>query len=108
MVRAKDFKKVGMFDENTFLYYEELILGKKLANKSLNIYVDTNYSIRHNLSISVDKSLNSINKYKILKKSQKYFVKHYLNTNIFGRILLRVFYYISLFLAYIKALFTRR
>ena len=108
MIKAKDFNKVGLFDENTFLYYEEVILGKKLARNNMNVYVDKRYSVRHNLSVSVDKSFSKLKKYKMLKKSQKYFVKYYLNTNIFGRIFLRGLYYISLVIAYIKAIITRR
>jgi GT2 family glycosyltransferase len=108
MIKAKDFKKVDMFDENTFLYYEEVILGKKLKDRKLNVYIDTRYEITHNLSVSVNKSFNSINKYKMLKKSQKYFVKNYLKTNIFGRILLAVLYYVSLFFAYIVRAFRRK
>ena len=101
MIRLKDFKKVGLFDENTFLYYEENILGKKLKDNNMYCYVDNTVKVIHNLSVSVDKTYSSINKYKILKNSQKYYEKNYNNLNIFGIILLRIFYYISLFVSYI-------
>jgi len=101
MIRLKDFKKVNYFDENTFLYYEENILGKKLKDNGMFTYVDNTVKVIHNLSVSVDKTYNSINKYKILKNSQKYYEKNYNNLNIFGIILLRIFYYISLFISYI-------
>ena len=67
----------------------------------MNTYVDNEVFITHNLSVSVDKSINSIRKYKILKDSQKYYEKNYNNLNIFGMILLRTTYYISLFISYI-------
>lgn len=101
MARLKDFKAIDYFDENTFLYYEENIIGKKLKDKNMNSYIDNTVKVIHNLSVSVDKSFNSIKKYKIIKTSQKYYQKHYNNLNIFGIILLRVFYYISLFISYI-------
>ena len=101
MIRLKDFKEVDFFDENTFLYYEENILGKKLKDNGMFTYVDNTVKVIHNLSVSVDKTYNSIKKYKILKNSQKYYEKNYNNLNIFGIILLRIFYYISLTISYI-------
>ena len=101
MIKLRDFKKVGLFDENTFLYYEENILGKKLKDNNMFSYIDTDVKVVHNLSVSVDKTYNSINKYKILKNSQKYYEKNYNNLNIFGIIILRIVYYISLLISYI-------
>ena len=101
MIKSKALKEVNYFDENTFLYYEENILGKKLKDKNLYCYIDNTVKVIHNLSVSVDKTYNSINKYKILKNSQKYYEKNYNNLNIFGIILLRIFYYISLGISYI-------
>ena len=102
MIRLKAFKKINYFDENTFLYYEENILGKKLKDNNMYCYIDNDVKVIHNLSVSVDKTYNSIKKYKILKNSQKYYEKNYNNLNIFGIILLRIFYYISLSISYIK------
>lgn len=101
MIRLRDFKEIGYFDENTFLYYEENIIGKKLKKINKNVYVDNTVKVVHNLSVSVDKSFNSIKKYKIIKTSQKYYEKNYNNLNIFGIIILRIFYYISLGISYI-------
>ena len=87
MIRRDVLNMVGNFDESTFLYYEENILGQKLKNINRKTFIDNTVSVTHNLSVSVDKSFNSINKYKMLKTSQKYYVKYYLKTNIFGIIL---------------------
>lgn len=105
MIRKESFEKIGYFDENTFLYYEENIIGKKLKDNNMNTYVDKRVNIIHNLSISVNKSFNSIKKYKILKQSQKYYQKEYNKLNIFGMILLRFVYYISLIVSYIVCFF---
>ena len=108
MINVKDFKKVGFFDEKTFLYYEENILGKKLKNKNLKVYVDTNLKVIHNLSVSVDKTYNLINKYKLLKDSQKYYEVKYNKINCLQLFILRLFYYVSLLLANIKVFILSR
>lgn len=101
MARKNDFEKIGYFDEGTFLYYEENIVAKKLKDSEKNTYIDNTVSVVHNLSVSVNKSINSVKKYKILKDSQKYFQKKYYHINIFKMLLLRITYYISLIIAYI-------
>ena len=100
MIRRDVLNMIGNFDESTFLYYEENILGVKLKNINRKTFIDNTVSVDHNLSVTVDKSFNSINKYKMLKDSQKYYVKYYLKTNIFGMILLRMVYGVSLAIAY--------
>lgn len=96
MARLKDFKKIKYFDPKTFLYYEENIIGKKAQEEKLNIFVDTSLSVTHELSKSVDKSLNKIKKYKILKKSMFYYEKEYNHLNILKYSLLKIVYWISL------------
>ena len=105
MIRKDVMKLIGNFDESTFLYYEENIIAKKLKNINKKTYVDNNVTITHDLSVSVDKSFNSIKKYKLLKDSQKYYVKNYLKTNVFGIILLRLTYYVSLGISYVICFF---
>ena len=105
MIRRDVLNLVGNFDEATFLYYEENVLGYKLKNINRQSFIDNTVSVTHNLSVSVDKSFNSIKKYKMLKTSQKYYVKYYLKTNIFGIILLRIVYGISLAVAYTVVFF---
>ena len=99
--RLKDFQKINYFDEKTFLYYEENILGKKAKKANLELYVDKDISVEHNLSVSVDKSLNKIKKYKILKNSQLYYEKEYNHLNIILLLGLRLMYYISLGILYL-------
>lgn len=105
MIRKDIFNLIGNFDETTFLYYEENILAVKLKNIDKKSFIDSNANAVHDLSISVDKSFNSIKKYKILKTSQKYFVKYYLKANFFDMILLRATYYLSLGISYVVCFF---
>ena len=39
MIKAKVAEKVGYFDEGTFLYFEENILGKKLSNEKIPVAI---------------------------------------------------------------------
>lgn len=107
MIRALDFKDINYFDEGTFLYYEENIIGSKLKKINKESYIDNSISVIHNLSISVDKSINKLKKYKILKNSQRYYEKKYNNLNVFGLIILKVGYYVSYLVARIIYLFRR-
>ena len=105
-INYNKFHEINFFDSKTFLYYEENILGSKLKNNNLNSYIDTSIKVKHNLSVSVDKSFNNLKKYKILKTSQIYYEKEYNHLNIIGIVILRIFYYISYFVSYLGKLIT--
>lgn len=53
---------VGMFDEDTFLFYEENILGFRLKEKQYKNYVLNKYEYVHNHSVSIQKNIKSIGK----------------------------------------------
>lgn len=97
IIKREVFYNINYFDENTFLYYEEIIMAKKLKDLGYKTYVDNNVSVIHALSKSVDKSVKRINKFKILKQSQYYYEKYINGMNIFKLLILRIFYYIYLF-----------
>lgn len=82
-------KKVNYFDENTFLYYEENIMAKKLKDISVKTMINCDVEVIHNHSVSIDKSINKIKKYKLLKESQFYFQKEYNHANLIERFLLK-------------------
>ncbi|MBQ7239948.1 MAG: glycosyltransferase family 2 protein [Bacilli bacterium] len=95
-------KKVNDFDEGTFLYFEENILGYKLKEKNIKTYVDNSVTVTHNLSVSVDKNIKKYKKYKILMNSLFYYEKNILKSNIFRRVILKFFYFVMLVLLKIK------
>lgn len=97
IIKKEVFKEIGYFDENTFLYYEEIIMAKKLKEKGYNTYIDNQITIIHALSKSVDKSINRIGKFKMLKDSQYYYEKYVNKMNVFKLLILRLFYSIYLF-----------
>lgn len=97
-------KEINYFDENTFLYYEENIFAKKI--KDINKYEAVNNKVKviHNHSVTIDKNINKINKYKQLKKSQQYYVKEYLKSGKLGLLFLYLTNKISLFILYIRCM----
>ena len=107
IIRSDVLKEINYFDEGTFLYYEENILGNILNKKGYESYILNDVEVTHNLSVSVNKSINKLKKYKILVKSLMYYEKKYNNRNIFSMLLLRILYYISYIIAFIKNIFKR-
>lgn len=47
MVKAEAFKKAGMFDNVTFLYFEEVILAERLASVGYKVYFDPAVEVLH-------------------------------------------------------------
>ncbi len=107
IIKKEAFAAINFFDENTFLYYEEVIIGKHLKELGLKTYVDNEVVVIHALSQSVDKSIKKINKFKILKNSQMYYEKNINHLDIFKLILLRLFYYFYLIALYITNIFRK-
>ena len=104
IVDSEVLKQVDYFDENTFLYYEELIFSKRLEKIGKKLIVDNRVKVIHDHSVTIDKNIKRINKYKILKASQRYYVKHYLDGNLLEMALLYITNKISLFILYIRCL----
>lgn len=90
IINSKHLENIGYFDENVFLYYEENILGVKTKEANKKIVVSNKVRVIHNHSISVDKSMKRLNKYKELKKSQYYFEKNYNKANLIEIIFLKL------------------
>ena len=57
-LNLSEFKEVGFFDENFFIYLEEIDLCKRLINKGKKIYIDGNIKISHEGGKSHDPSIN--------------------------------------------------
>ncbi len=88
-ISSDTLETIGYLDENTFLYYEENILAKKLQNLGLSCIVDNNILIIHNHSVTIDKNMKKIKKYKEQKKSQYYFQCTYQKANWFEKLFLK-------------------
>lgn len=105
LVNSKALEEINFFDENTKLYYEENILSKKLEKTKYYEAVELDTEIIHNHSVTIDKNITNINKYKILKESQRYYVINYLKYNKFNLFLLDFTNKLSLIILYIRKLF---
>lgn len=90
LIKSKVLKEINYFDENLFLYYEENVLGKKLKDINKKSIIVNDTMIVHNHSVTIDKNINKIKKYKIQKESQYYFEKHYNDANVIERFFLKV------------------
>lgn len=104
LVDSKVLEQVNYFDEKTFLYYEELILAQKMKRLGKKEVIDNQVTIIHDHSVTIDKNVKRINKYKILKTSQKYYVENYLDPNSFQKILLFLTNKLSLGILHIRCL----
>ena len=97
MMNVADMLEYGMYDENVFLYCEELILGKKLAKAGKKAALLGNETFVHHHSVSVDKAFGkSLTKHKLYLKSKLYVLKNYYNANFFERLIALVLTKISL------------
>lgn len=98
VINSKYLEEVNYFDENIFLYYEENIIATKLKQINKQTKINTTVEVFHNHSVTIDKNINKIKKYKILKQSQMYFQKKYNHANIIERLLLFITNKITLLL----------
>ncbi|MFV0250417.1 MAG: glycosyltransferase [Bacilli bacterium] len=101
LMKSTILEKIDYFDEQVFLYYEENIIAAKLKQINKKVLLNTTISVFHNHAITIDKNINRINKFKILKKSQMYFQIKYNKANIFEKFLLLITNKFSLLILYL-------
>ncbi|MDD3453386.1 MAG: glycosyltransferase [Bacilli bacterium] len=94
-------EKIDYFDENVFLYYEENILASKLKKINKKTFINNKIQVIHDHSVTIDKSINKIRKYKILKKSQFYFQTKYNKANVIDKFLLYISIKLGIFIQYL-------
>ena len=95
VLKSRTLEKINFLDENTFLYYEENILAKKMKELKLYLLVCNDVFIIHNHSVSIDKNLKRIKKLKLQKQSQYYFQTTYNHANMIEKFLLKGTAFIS-------------
>ena len=97
-VISKDFiEKINLFDEITFLFGEENILGFQVKERNKKIRIINNTKILHKQSTSINKSIkrNQI-KNRYLLDSYDLYMKEYLHCNKFEIVLYHVIFQIGL------------
>ncbi len=73
--RAEDFDKIGGFDTNIFLYFEECDICYRLKKKNRKTYFIPNASYMHHQGVSVDKTKMPIAIKVELKRSMFYVIR---------------------------------
>lgn len=89
-ITAKAFEEIGGLDENIFLYYEELILAKKLQRCGYRTGLITGRTYLHNHSVSIHKSMKNVRIWRAVLKSKYYYQKNYNNANVYQMALLYI------------------
>ena len=102
LMKSEALEEINFFDENTFLYYEENITAVKLQKTKYQTLINNKVTIIHDHSVSVDKNMSYINKFKILKKSQLYFEDVYNNASKIERMLLKLTIRLTLITLYVR------
>lgn len=83
MLIEKDFfNSIGLFDPNTFLYWEESILFEKVKREKKYNYLNTRVKCIHLGGASTSKSVNSRFCLKCGNHSARYFMKEYSNCGL--------------------------
>ena len=71
-----------MYDENTFLYYEEHIISERIRHRGYNCYyINDSSGIVHEHAVTTKKFLKNFKGDNISFKSRIYYVKNYRNCN---------------------------
>jgi hypothetical protein len=80
VIRAQKFFEVAGFDEHTFLYAEELILGKKLERRNSQFTFDPTVTVRHFQGAATGFGRWRPNRrmYRFRRDSQIYYVREYM------------------------------
>ena len=89
-IDSEALKKVNYYDENTFLYYEENIMAKKLKVKGYKTVINNNVTIYHDHAVTIKKNINNVRNYKITKESFMYYEKNYNDATSFQLFILKV------------------
>lgn len=90
----KLFRNIGYFDENTFLFYEEDIIGVKAKEKGYSIFSLNNLLFIHYESKTIGKIMNIFKKQDVLFNSRIYFQKEYNKANSFQIMIFMILRYI--------------
>ena len=83
LIKSSIFKKVGLFDNNTFLGSEEEILSEKLKQFNLNFYHYPNQFVLHDHGATTS-SENSRLMHKYFLESKVYYFKKYRKSSSFA------------------------
>ena len=80
-LNMKNLKKVNFFDENFFLYFEEIDLCKRLQSNNIKVYIDPLIEVNHfggtSHNAKINKSMELSRNWHWMWSSFYYYKKHY-------------------------------
>ncbi len=82
IIKSNVLKEIGMFDENVFLFYEEDILAKQIAEKNYKVISLNTEKFIHYESQTIGKTFNYYKKMRQLFISKMYYHKKYNKINL--------------------------
>jgi GT2 family glycosyltransferase len=88
------FREINYFDENTFLYYEETILGLKIKNKNFNNYLLLDLKYTHLQAHTINSVFSPAKKYRMLLNSKLYYWKTYFDAGNMFQLTMKFLYVI--------------
>ena len=91
------FEEIGFFDEHTFLYGEERILGYKVKKKGYSNYLINELKFYHEQSKTINNVFNKLGQLKLRNKNKIYYWKEYKNVNLAKLLIVKLFLKISEF-----------
>jgi hypothetical protein len=91
--RAATLETIGLFDENTFLDFEELIMAEKVRSAGFSVHFVPQSSIWHKQSASA--SGLRAKRYIENAKSEEYFLSHYVRPSLFERSIVRLIRFLT-------------
>jgi GT2 family glycosyltransferase len=106
LVRNSVFDRVNGLDEGTFLYFEELILGKQINDLQMHCALNAKTSILHFQGVSTKNNKKRINR-KMLSyeiKSETYYLTKYTNIKAAQKIIFSIVRFIDRILNELKGL----
>lgn len=84
--------KIGYFDENTFLYYEEDILSEKMHRSGFKVCIDPRVRFLHIGGGSTKNVMDNAKMFEISCNSYLYFADHYMLKSVVERIVFHFVY----------------
>jgi Predicted glycosyltransferases len=75
------FNEIGMFDENTFLFAEEMILAERLLKKGYKNYFFNEITLIHNHGETVKDTFSTLKGIELSFKSNYYYFEKYIKCN---------------------------
>ncbi|WP_163323678.1 glycosyltransferase [Draconibacterium mangrovi] len=108
MGKLETFAQLNYFDERTFLYEEERILGLKVKKAGLKNYLALQLKFYHEHSAVISKEMNQLAQIRHLFNSRIVFNQYHANTNIVLLTFLKVFYALFIFAKKLQSKFRKR